>query len=178
MQQGAIRATIIQDNVRWHCQAESTWDMVIAKERAPEMSFLRRRQTSTPDEPQRTGPTTPGAMLFTLRSVPRHYHALQEAIESTGEATVYFGEALAYIRGKGISLFRVEATGTDFVDTLYKRWRELEWNEAFRFDITLYVHNTEYVDSLRGYTPQQAKDLIKKHAPTYSPANDEQTART
>jgi hypothetical protein len=133
------------------------------------MSFLRRSTTSTPDEPTRTGPVTPGAMLFTLRSVPRHYDALKDAIESTGEATVYFGEALAYIRGKGVALFRVEATGTDFVDELYRRWRELEWNEAFRFDITFYIHNTEYVDSLRGLSPEQAKALIKKHAPTFDP---------
>lgn len=136
------------------------------------MSFLRRSTTSTPDEPQRTGPSTPGAMLITLRSVPRHYDALKEAIESTGEATVYFGEALAYIRGKGIALFRIETTGTDFVDNLFARWRELEWNEAFRFDITLYVHNTEYVDSLRGYSPEQVKALISRHAPTFSPSDD------
>jgi hypothetical protein len=108
-------------------------------------------------------------MLFTLRSVPRHYHALKDAIESTGEATVYFGEALAYIRGKGISLFRVEATGTDFVDNLFETWRDLEWNEAFRFDITFYIHNTEYVDSLRGYTPEQIKELISSKAPTFTP---------
>lgn len=133
------------------------------------MSFLRRSTTSTPDEPQRIGPSKPGAMLFTLRSVPRHYDALKSAIESTGEATVYFGEALAYIRGKGIALFRVEATGTDFVDNLFATWRELEWNEAFRFDITFYIHNTEYVDSLRGYTPQQVKDLISSKAPTDAP---------
>ncbi len=141
------------------------------------MSFLRRQRAGIPDEPKRTGPTTPGAMLFTLRSVPRHYHEFKDAIESTGEATVYFGEALAYIRGKGISLFRVEATGTDFVDKLYERWRELEWNEAFRFDVTLYVHNTEFVDSLRGYTPEQAKELIRSKAPTYDPSEHEQPAR-
>jgi hypothetical protein len=136
------------------------------------MSFLRRSTTSTPDEPQRTGPATPGAMLFTLRSVPRHHDALKEAIESTGEATVYFSEALAYIRGKGVSLFRVEATGTDFVDALYKRWRELEWREAFTFDISLYVHNTEFVDSLRRHSPEQARELIRTHAPTFSPSSD------
>jgi hypothetical protein len=133
------------------------------------MSFLRRRRTSTPDEPKRVRPSTPGAMLFTLRSVPRHYHALKDAIESTGEATVYFGEPLAYIRGKGIALFRIEATGLDFMDALYERWHDLEWHEAFRFDITFYIHNTEYIDSLRGYTPEQAKELIREHAPTFNP---------
>jgi hypothetical protein len=129
------------------------------------MSFLRRSTTSTPDEPQRIGPSKPGAMLFTLRSVPRHHDVLKAAIESTGEATVYFSESLAYIRGKGISLFRVEATGTDFVDKLFETWRELEWKEAFRFDITFYIYNTEYVDSLRGYTPEQVKELISSKAP-------------
>ncbi|MEX2425788.1 MAG: hypothetical protein WD401_03405 [Thermomicrobiaceae bacterium] len=133
------------------------------------MSFLRRSTTSTPDKPQRSEPSTQGAMLITLRSVPRHYHALEQAIESTGEATVYFGEALAYIRGKGVALFRIETTGTDFVDELYRRWRELEWQEAFKFDISLYIHNTECVDSLRGYSPRQAKELIRKHAPTFEP---------
>jgi hypothetical protein len=112
-------------------------------------------------------------MLLTLRSVPRHFDALSEAIESTGEARIYFGEALAYIRGKGIALFRIEATGLDWVDALYQRWRELEWEEAFRFDITLYVHNTDYVDSLRGYSPEQAKELIRKHAPIFSPPSEE-----
>jgi hypothetical protein len=96
------------------------------------MSFLRRRTTTDPEEPRRTRPTMPGAMLFTLRSVPRHYEPLKDAIESTGEARVYFGEALAYIRGKGIALFRVEATGTDWVDNLYQTWRDLETREAFR----------------------------------------------
>lgn len=129
------------------------------------MSFLRRSTTSVPDEPKRTEPTMPGAMLLTLRSVPRHYDALKDAIESTGDARVYFGEALAYIRGKGIALFRVEATGTDWVDALYETWRELEWREAFRFDVTFYVNSTDYIDSLRGYSPEEAKELIRKHAP-------------
>ncbi len=133
------------------------------------MSFLRRSRTSTPDPPKRTRPSTPGAMLLTLRSVPRHYDVLKDAIESTGDARVYFGEALAYIRGKGIALFRIEATGTDFVDALYETWRELEWQEAFRFDVTFYVHNTEYVDNLRGYSPEEAKELIRKHSPIFEP---------
>ncbi len=81
---------------------------------------------------------------------------------------MYFGEALAYIRGKGIALFRVEATGTDFVDNLFETWRELEWNEAFRFDVTFYIHNTEYVDSLRGYSPEQVKELISSKSPTFT----------
>lgn len=133
------------------------------------MSFLRRSRTSTPDEPKRTHPQKPGAMLFTLRSVPRHFDALKDAIESTGDARVYFGEALAYIRGQGVALFRVEATGTSFVDPLYETWCELEWREAFRFDIGFYINNTEYIDSLRGYSPEEAKALISKHAPTFNP---------
>lgn len=130
------------------------------------MSFLRRSRTSVRDEPKRTEPVWPGAMLLTLRSTPRHYDALKAAIESTGDARVYFGEALAYIRGKGISLFRIEATGTDWVDALYETWRELEWREAFRFDVTFYVNSTDFIDSLRGYSPHEAKELIRKHAPS------------
>lgn len=131
------------------------------------MSFLRRSTTSVPDEPKRTEPTIPGAMLLTLRSVPRHFDALKVAIESTGDARVYFGEALAYIRGKGVALFRIEATGTDWVDALYETWRELEWREAFRFDITFYVNSTDYIDSLRGYSPKEAKALIRKRTPLH-----------
>ena len=131
------------------------------------MSFLRRSTTSTPDEPQRTGPSTPGAMLLTLRSVPRHHDVLKAAIESRGDASIYFSEALAYIRGKGVSLFRIEATGTDFVDALYETWRQLERQEAFRFDINLYVNNTEWVASLREYSPDEAKTLIEQRAPKH-----------
>jgi hypothetical protein len=134
------------------------------------MSFLRRSRTSVPEEPHRTGPTQPGSMLFTLRSVPRHYEPLKQAIESAGDATVYFGEPLAYIRGKGIALFRVEATGLNWVDELYRTWRDLETREAFRFDINLYVNNTDWVDSLRGYSPEEAAELIRKHAPLFQPA--------
>ena len=136
------------------------------------MSFLRRSTTSTPDEPRQTVPTTPGAMLFTLRTVPRHYDVLKEAIESRGDATVYFGESLAYIRGKGVALFRVEATGTDFVDSLYETWRALERQEAFRFDIDFYIHNTEWVASLRGHSPEEAKELIEQHSPTFQPESE------
>jgi hypothetical protein len=133
------------------------------------MSFLRRSTTSTPDEPRRTGPSKPGAMLFTLRTVPRHYEVLKEAIESRGDARVYFGESLAYIRGKGIALFRVEATGTDFVDPLVDQWKALERREAFRFNIDFYIHNTEWIASLRGKSPEEIKALIQKHAPTFQP---------
>ena len=133
------------------------------------MSFLRRNRTSAKEQPRRTYPEWPGAMLITLRSTPRHYDVLKEAIESTGDARVYFGEALAYIRGKGVALFRIEATGTDWVDALYKTWRDLERREAFRFNIDFFIYNTEWIDSLRGYAPEEAKQLITKHAPTFEP---------
>ena len=133
------------------------------------MSFLRRSRTSTPDEPKRTEPTIPGAMLITLRSSPRHHDTLVEAIESTGDANVYFSEELAYIRGKGVSLIRIQATGTSFVDPLYQRWQELQWQEAVPFEITLYVHNTEYVASIREHSPDEFKALIEQHAPKFAP---------
>lgn len=106
-------------------------------------------------------------MLFTLRSVPHHYTGILAAIESTGDARVYFSEALSYIEGRGISLFRVEATGYDWLPKLYEWWAQTERTEAFPFDINLYVHNKRWVTSLRGKKPDEIEALIREHAPTH-----------
>jgi hypothetical protein len=133
------------------------------------MGLFGRKQVPAKELPKHEGPSKPGAWLFTLRSVPRHYQGIKAAIESTGEANVYFGEALAYLKGQGVSLFRVEATGFNWVDALYDWWHNIEQREAFTFDINLYVQNTIWVASLREHTPEQIKRLIEDNAPTYQP---------
>jgi hypothetical protein len=131
------------------------------------MGLFSRKVTPAPERPKHAGPSKPGAWLITLRSVPRHYHGIKTAIESTGEAHVYFGEALAYIRGQGVSLFRVEATDLKWVDALYDWWRRIERQEAFTFDINLYFHNTQWVASLREHSPEEIKNMIRSGAPTF-----------
>jgi hypothetical protein len=106
----------------------------------------------------------PNAWLFTLRSVPHHYAGIKEAIESTGDARVWFGEPLAYLEGRGVAIFRVEATGFNFLPNLYEFWERAERDEATGFDIRLYTQNKQLAGSLRGLTPEQAEAFIKEHA--------------
>lgn len=141
------------------------------------MRFFRRSTTSAPYHPKRTGPTTPGAYLFTLRSTPRHHDGIPAAIESTGSAHVYFSEPLAYLRGQGVSLFRVEATSFDFLKNLYAWWRETEEREAFHFDIAVYVNNVDFVASLRDHGPDEIQRLIEERAPR-TPADPAEFQRT
>lgn len=126
-----------------------------------------RRKGPHPYRHTHDKPTMPGAYLFTLRSVPRHYAVLRQAIESTGEARVWFGENLAYIRGKGVALFRIEATGFRWLQPLYERWREIEQREAFPFEIDLYVRNKQWLASLRDHSPEQIERLVRENAPTH-----------
>jgi len=128
------------------------------------MQVFWRKQKWSPVQPKRDTPTMPNALLFTLRSVPHHYDGIKAAIESTGDAHVYFGEPLAYIRGQGVSLFRVEATGFRFLPNLFDWWAEVEREEATGFDIRLFKNNKEFVGSLRGLTPQAAEELIRGNA--------------
>jgi len=128
------------------------------------MQRFWRKQKWAPVQPKRDVPTMPGARLFTLRSVPKHFVAIKNAIEATGDARVYFGEPLAYIHGQGVSLFRVEATGFSFLANLYARWTEIEREEAAGFDIRLFESNKQDVGSLRGLSPEQAEALIRQHA--------------
>ena len=106
----------------------------------------------------------PNSWLFTLRSVPHHFAGIKAAIESTGDARVWFGEPLSYLEGRGVALFRVEAKGFTFLKNLYAFWAEAERLEAAGFDIRLYSHNKQFNSSLRGLTPEQAEKLIKEHA--------------
>jgi hypothetical protein len=136
------------------------------------MGLFSRKATPAPERPTKAGPSKPDAWLITLRSVPRHYQGIKTAIESAGEAQVYFGEALAYIKGQGVSLFRVEATGLNWVDALYDWWRRIERQEAFTFDINLYFHNTQWVANLREHSPEDVKNMIRGSAPTFHPQPD------
>jgi hypothetical protein len=129
-----------------------------------EMYNFWRKQKWSPVQPKRDIPEMASAWLFTLRSVPHHFDEIKAAIESTGDARVWFGEPLAYIEGRGVALFRVEATGFTFLPNLYDFWAEAERNEATGFDIRLYTQNKQLAGSLRGLTLQQAESLIKEHA--------------
>lgn len=133
------------------------------------MPLIGRRKKSPPQRHTHDQPSWPGAYLFTLRSVPRHYYTLKDAIETTGDARVWFGEPLAYIRGKGVAIFRVEATGFSFLDALYERWREIERREAFTFEIELYLNNTQWAASLRTTPPEQIQAIISNSAPKFQP---------
>jgi hypothetical protein len=128
------------------------------------LKLFKRSATSAPYRPKRTGPHSPGAYLFTLRSTPRHHDGLKAAIERGG-GNVFFSEPLAYLRGQGVAIFRVEASRLDFFDEVYRWWRETEVREAFTFDIALYFNNTDFVASLRDHTPDEIKRLIEQGAP-------------
>lgn len=130
------------------------------------MLKIKFRRTPAPKlEPKHTRPETVGAMRFTLRSVPRHHDAIREIIDNSPDARVYFSEPLAYLRGQGISLFRVEATDVDFLDDLYRWWVETERREAFSFDINLFFSDRDWVASLREHTPDEIRKLIEEGAP-------------
>ena len=127
-----------------------------------------RRTPAPPIEPKHTRPETVGAMRFTLRSVPRHHDPIREIIDGSDGATVFFSEPLAYLRGQGVSLFRVEATNLDFLDGLYSWWAETERQEAFAFDINLFFNDREWVASLREHQPADIRKMIEDGAPTTS----------
>jgi hypothetical protein len=141
------------------------------------VNLFKRSTTSAPYEPRRVGPETPGAFLFTLRSVPRHHDGILTAIESTGGARVYFSEPLAYLRGQGVALFRVEASRLDWLDNLYSWWKRTETAEAFPFDIALYFNNTEFVASLREKSAADVRRMIEEGSPR-TPTNPEEFKRT
>ena len=123
-----------------------------------------RKQKWSPVRPKLDLPEMPSSYLFTLRSVPHHYTGIKAAIESTGDARVWFGEPLSYLEGRGVALFRVEATGFSFLKNLYDFWAEAERLEATGFDIRLYRDNKQFVASLHGLSAQQAEELIKAHS--------------
>jgi hypothetical protein len=124
-----------------------------------------RRKAAPPIVPNRVTPTSPGAYLFTLRSVPRHHDPIRDVIDASGTARVWFSEPLAYLRGQGVSIFRVEATDLTFLEPLYDWWRHKETEEAFSFDINLFFNDREWAASLREHTPDEIRQLIEAQAP-------------
>jgi hypothetical protein len=124
-----------------------------------------RRTPAPPIEPKRTRPETVGAMRFSLRSVPRHHDPIRAIIDGSSGAKVFFSEPLAYLRGQGVSLLRVEATSLDFLDDLYTWWVETERQEAFAFDINLFFNDRDWVASLREHSPAEIRSLIEENAP-------------
>lgn len=131
----------------------------------PIVNLFKRSTTAAPYKPRLIGPSKPGAYLLTFRSVPRHHDGIEAAITSTGSATVFFSEPLAYLRGQGVSLFRVEATGFDWLPNLYSFWRETQAREAFNFEIALYFNNIDFVASLSDHTPESLRQIIEQSAP-------------
>lgn len=104
-------------------------------------------------------------MRFTLRSVPRHHDPIRAIIDASPNARVFFSEPLAYLRGQGVSIFRVEATALDFLDELYRWWIETERREAFAFDINLFFNDREWIASLREHSADEIRKVIEDGAP-------------
>ena len=129
------------------------------------MALFKKKKVAPPYEPTKLRPLWPGAWQFTLRSTPRHHDGLLTQIESTGGAHVYFSEPLAYLRGQGVSLFRVEARDLSFLDTLYSWWAATERAEAAGFNVELYVNNTDFIADLKGHAPSEIRRLIEQNAP-------------
>lgn len=124
-----------------------------------------RRTPAPPIEPKLNRPEQVGAYLFTLRSTPRHHDPIFKIIDDSPGARVYFSEPLAYLRGQGVALFRVEATEIDFLEDLYRWWAETEREEAFSFDINLFFNDRDWVASLREHSPDEIRALIENQAP-------------
>jgi hypothetical protein len=129
------------------------------------VSLFKRKKVAPPYEPTKLRPQWPGAWMFTLRSTPRHHDGILAQIESMGGAHVYFSEPLAYLRGQGVSIFRVEARDLNFLEPLYRWWAETERAEAAAFNIALFVNNTDFVADLKGSSPSAIRDLIEQHSP-------------
>lgn len=123
-----------------------------------------RRKSAPPIVPRRVSPNIPGAFVFTLRSVPKHHDPIRDIIDANG-GRVWFSEPLAYLRGQGVSIFRVEATSLGFLEPLYEWWRKTEVDEAFSFDINLFFNDREWVASLREHTPDEIRQMIESGAP-------------
>jgi len=131
------------------------------------MSPLLGRRKKQAEQP-RSGPTLlPGGWRFTLKGSPRHYDNVVQIVESSGDAKVYFGEALAYERGAGVALWRISATGFSWLPKLYAWWAEQERLEPIQFTFHLYLpDNPKYAAlDLREHRPEDVEAYIKEHAP-------------
>jgi hypothetical protein len=129
------------------------------------VSLFKKKKVAPPYEPTKLRPHWPGAWQFTLRSTPRHHDGILAQIESNGGAHVYFSEPLAYLRGQGVSIFRVEARDLNFLDNLYRWWAETERAEAAQFNVGLFFNNTDFVADLKSHSPADIQRLIEQDAP-------------
>lgn len=109
---------------------------------------------------------------FTLKGSPRHYDDVLAIIQEGDQAKVYFGEALTYERGAGVALWRVRATGLDWLPVLYDWWAEMERTEPVQFTFHLYVPpQLKYPAlDLRDHPPDAVAAYIREHAPYETPA--------
>ncbi|MFL5758181.1 MAG: hypothetical protein ACJ789_00500 [Thermomicrobiales bacterium] len=125
------------------------------------------RKKKQSEQPASGPALLPNGWRFSLKGSPRHYDNIHQIIESTGEAKVYFGEALAYERGAGVALWRVSATGFSWLPKLYAWWTEQERLEPIQFTFHLYMpDNPNYpAIDLRDNTPDEVAEYIKQNAP-------------
>ncbi len=123
-----------------------------------------RGQRFRPKEKE-SQPRTPGAWVVTIRSVPLRYDELRQVVESTGEARVYFGEALAYLKGEAVALLRIEATGFEWVRALADWWRWAQKRDGISFDVRFYVHDREFVGSFQRDSVEELVRQLEERAP-------------
>ncbi len=112
-------------------------------------------------------PQPPVGFRFTLKGSPRHFDNVKQIIESKGNAKVYFGEALAYERGAGVALWRVRATGFDWLPELYTWWANMERIEPVQFTFHLYTPaNLSYPAlDLRDHSANDVAAFIQANTP-------------
>ncbi len=104
---------------------------------------------------------------FTLKGSPRHYDDVRALIEATGNARVYFGEALTYERGAAVAIWRVRAKDFDWLPPFYDWWANMERIEPIHFTVFLYLPDRlNWPDlDLRAHPPDEVAAFIKEHAP-------------
>lgn len=131
------------------------------------MSPILGKKRSVPSVEEKTTGFMGGGWRFTLKGSPRHYDDVKQIIESSGTSQVYFGEALAYERGAGVALWRVEARDFSWLPRLYEWWAEMERIEPINFTFNLYIPpQLKYATlDLRDHAPAEVEAFIKKHAP-------------
>lgn len=129
------------------------------------LSFLNRNKKEPAEEAE--GLYKGDGWRFTLKGSPRHYDDVKQIIESDQRARVYFGEALAYERGAGVALWRIEARTFGWLPNLYKWWAEMERIEPVNFTFNLYIPPAlKYAAlDLRDHTPAEVEAFIKENAP-------------
>ncbi|CAN5478776.1 hypothetical protein BH09CHL1_BH09CHL1_28830 [soil metagenome] len=131
------------------------------------MSPLLGKKKAAPVVEETQGGFFGGGWRFTLKGSPRHYDDVTQIIQANGKSQVYFGEALAYERGAGVALWRVEALDFTWLPKLYSWWAEQERIEPIQFTFNLYIPpQLKYaVLDLREHTPAQIETYIKTNAP-------------